>query len=189
MPLVSSGQISLNDVRVETSQSAFTNYSLADSLIGLNVWTNAGQVYAPINVAGDTSWSETSPLNYAVNSSMSIWYSYNHTTFTSVTNTASLYPHAGGTCYAKSMVVLDAGTTSRNIKINVSGSVSYAGDIEIYYGRPWKNNGAQYTSSFLCEFITASVNTTTLNTEYTYNYQYNSSYGQYLYVVFTTDCL
>jgi len=189
MALPSSGPISMSMVRTEVSQSLVNNYELESSLLALNNWNTPGSnIYAPINVGG-TSLSEgkfNSPSNN-LNYSMSYWYNYNHTNYTTSQNTASLY-HISNDCYSKTMVIIDLGTESRLIDINISGSVSTAGNLEIYYGKPWKNDGSQYTAS-LSTLVTSSIGVSSLNTTYQYNYTYDSNVGQYLYVVYVTGCL
>jgi hypothetical protein len=189
MALQSSGQISLNDVRIEASQSIAENYSLYESLLGLYLWTDASvNIYAPINVNGTNILEKKGYPGYegGINDySMSVWYGYNHTAYTNTNDTSSLYPITLD-CYSKTMAIIDAGTTNRTIDINVSGSVSTVGTLEIFYGKPWKNNAARYSSS-LSTLITSSYIDTLVYTKQ-YDYTYDSNVGQYLYVVFTTGC-
>lgn len=188
MALPSSGPISMSMVRTEVSQSLVNNYSFEESLLAINNWNDSGvNIYTPINVGG-ASFTEgkfMSPNNN--NYSMSYWYNYNHTSYTTSENTASLY-HISDYCYSKTMVIIDLGTESRLIDINISGSAFTAGDIYVYYGKPWKNDGSQYTAS-ISTLVTSSINVADMNTTYQYNYTYDSNVGQYLYVVYVTGCL
>jgi hypothetical protein len=189
MSLPSSGQISLNDVRIETSQSITDNYSLTNALNGYGKWNDSGiNIYAPINVNGSTGkWSESNPIGVS-NYSMSIWYGYNHLANIAMDVTGTLYPHSNQDCYSKTMLIVDVGTTSKILKLNISGSINIWG-WEVYYGKPWKNNGSQYTSS-MSTFITGSSynGVTPLNESITYNYTYDSNKGQYLYFIISTFC-
>jgi hypothetical protein len=188
MALPSSGPISMSMVRTETSQSLVNNYELKGSLLALNNWAlSATNIYAPINVGGislpEGKFNFPNSLNY----SMSYWYDYNHSAYTLSQNTASLY-HISDYCYSKTMVIIDLGTENGLIDINISGSVTTAGDLEVYYGKPWKNDGSQYTSS-ISTLVTSSIGITSLNATYQYDYTYDSNVGQYLYVVYVTGCL
>lgn len=185
MALPSSGQIGLNAVRTETSQSAMINYSLTDSLHAPQYWTSPA--YAPINVNGKTGvWTENSPLAFT-NQSMSLWYDYNHQSNIEMDVTGTLYNHSID-CYNKTMLIVDIGTTSKLININVSGSIAYASDLIVYYGKPWKHTGASGVST-TSTVVTQSFGITELNYTYTYDYTYDSNYGQYLYFVTIAACV
>jgi hypothetical protein len=193
MALPSSGQISLNDVRIETSQSITNNYSLTNALNGYGNW-NDPKVYAPINVLGLSGtmgiggdWSEDSPIG-VTNYSMSIWYGYDHNVSIDTYFTGTLYPHSAQDCYSKTMLIVNVGTENKELLLNISGSISIWG-WEVYYGKPWKNDGSQYTSS-MSTFITgAGYNgETPLNESINYSYTYDSNKGQYLYFIISTFC-
>jgi hypothetical protein len=190
MALPSSGVISFNNVRIETSQSAMTNYAMSGWTWG-KTEGNLGSFgnYAPINILSSGSrFSQNNPLNLS-NLSMSAWYSYNHTLETSINNTASLYLHANSTqqCYPSTMLVVEVGTTNTTLSINISGSRTYNEVFHVVYGKPWTNSGGQaygtyttvYEDSSGMPVITASFN---------YNYVYNAASGSKLYFVLTNAC-
>jgi hypothetical protein len=191
MSIPGTGAISMSMVRTETSQSLLNDYSLYNSLMGSNGWTNPS--YAPINVIGTSdlrlpgpAWSEGNPLN-STNVSMSLWYTYSHDAIVSIDTTESLYPHADTDCYTKTMLVVNVGTINKSLNLNISGSIDFACDLEIYYGKPWKNNGTAGTASNSA-LIYSAVNLTSLNTTIAYDYQYNSSFGQNIYFVLIRSC-
>lgn len=183
MALPSNGQVSLNDVRVETSQSIFPNYSLHSAFVGAGYWSIDTEVYSPINVNGCNAWNENSPIGQN-NFSMSMWYNYSHTNNIALETTGTLYIHANSrteyNCYVKTMLIVDAGTSNKKLNINVSGSDGNS--IEVYYGKPWKNSGAQYTAS-VSQLITSSAVTPNINFSLDYDYTYDSNVGQYIYFV------
>lgn len=190
MALPSSGQISFNDVRIEMSQSAKTDYAFGEWAKGYNElydasWT-AGK-YAPINVLSSGSRFSlanrlTTPL------SMSAWYSYNHTASitSSVTGTLYLHWNSISDCYASTMLIMDVGTTNTTYSINISGSQDYAEWVYGWYGKPWKVDGSDGTSSLSIPILTGSI----LNEHkiFDYNYTYDSNKGRFLYFIVGNSC-
>jgi hypothetical protein len=202
MPLPSSGQISFNDVRVETSQSIAPNYNMADWTAG--AWLSgsfAFNTFAPINLISSGSGTykrytsgSLSRFDPYLNNSMSAWYSYNH--FATMSDGGGfsgdyLYTHTGDNhCYPSSMIPVDIGTTNGIVYINISGSAdAYAENVIVVYGKPWESNG---TGSGNWQFITASGHfyppyTGDINMEFNWNYRYTASLGQYIYFVIYGD--
>jgi len=196
MALPSSGQISFNDVRIELSQSAAPKYAMSDWTAG--TWLSesfASNRYSPINLrASGTLFNTESRLNPYLNSSMSMWYGYNH----SVTMSEDpfyggdyLYVHTGlNHCYPSSMIPVDVGTTDKIVYITISGSAdAFYENVYVYYGKPWTFNG---TGSDLHQFITASGHyfppyTGDINMEFSWDYKYTASLGQYIYFVIYGD--
>jgi hypothetical protein len=183
MALTGSGQISFNDVRVEVSQSAKTDYAFGEWAWGYNNFWEGGN-YAPINVLSSGSrFSESSPLQLS-NLSMSAWYSYDHTPSIGTGITGTLYQHADVTiqCYPSTMLIVNIGTSNTTYSINISGSGNGGESIQVYYGKPWNNTGASGTGS--ATFITSSIFTSSFN----YNYTYNANSGSNLYFVMLGGC-
>ena len=79
MALPSSGQITFDNVRTETSQSSMTSYAFGGWVLGAKNYNQAtNQSYAPINIL--SSGSRFSPaVTYSAPYELSDWYSYNHT--------------------------------------------------------------------------------------------------------------
>jgi hypothetical protein len=171
-----------------------TNYSLTKSLNGYGAWYDT-EVYSPVNVIGlsGTSgiggdWSENSPIG-TTNYSMSIWHGYNHNDSIDIYFTGSLYPHSLQDCYSKTMLIVNVGTQSKVLKLNISGSAVIS-LLQVYYGKPWKNDGSQYTSSLSTLIASYGLNgETPLNESIIYNYTYDSNKGQYLYFITSTQCV
>jgi hypothetical protein len=190
MALPSSGVISFNDVRIETSQSAMTNYAMSGWTWGLTQG-NIGSFgnYAPINVLSSGSrFSESNPLNLS-NLSMSAWYNYNHTLQTSTGTTASLYLHADATdqCYSSTMLVMDVGTTNTTLSINISGSRTYNEFFQVVYGKPWTNSGGQAFGTYT-EIYSDSSGMPIITASFNYNYVYNAASGSKLYFILSNAC-
>ncbi len=198
MALPSSGQISFNDARVEFSQSIAPRYNATD-------WTSGGWIsqsfttnrFAPVNLISSgsgtyvryTSASEGRFDPY-LNNSMSIWYSYDHTLPMDDGGGFSgdyLYTHTGiQHCCPSSMIPVDIGTTNGIVYISISGSADYFYEnVYVYYGKPWESNGS---GSGMARIITASGHyyppfTGDINLEFSWDYRYTASMGQYIYFV------
>ena len=187
MALPNSGQLSFNDVRTEMSQSQFSNYAIGGWAWGYNADWSTG-TYAPVNLLGIHSSKRPAENNQIIlqNFSMSFWYGYNHTAYVDIGQTGSLYCHAdaGSVCNPSTMIILDAGTTSKPILINISGSSVGNGFIEVYYGKPWKNNGASGAASTI---ITSMANNIA-DVAYSYEYVYNPDVGRYIYILIVENC-
>ncbi len=185
MALPSSGQISFNDVRIEMSQSAKTDYAFSEWAWGYNTGWNGGN-YAPINVLSSGSRFSSSSLLQYQNFSMSAWYGYNHTLSIGLNTTGTLYQHADpvDSCFPSTMLIIDMGTTNGTYTINISGSApDYGESIYVYYGKPWNTTGANGTGS--ATFVTRSLGgIMTFN----YNYTYNSTSGSNLYFIMIEAC-
>lgn len=185
MALPSSGQISFNDVRIEMSQSAKTDYALGEWAWGYNNFF-AGGNYAPINVLSSGSrFSLGNPLNLS-NLSMSAWYNYNHTLSINTDVTGTLYQHADAVdyCYPSTMLIVNLGTSNATYNINISGSTDgYGDEVRVYYGKPWNNTGANGTGS--ATYITKSLGG---YISFDYDYVYNASSGSNLYFVQLGAC-
>lgn len=196
MSLPSSGQISFNDVRVEFSQSVAPNYNMSDWTSG--AWLSGSfstNIYAPVNLISSGSRFYTgSRFSPYLNNSMSAWYGYNH--FTTMSDDAEfsgdyLYTHTGlNHCYPSSMIPVDVGTTNKIVYITISGSADYLYEnIYVYYGKPWESNG---TGSGNYQLITASGHFFSpyigdINLEFSWDYRYTASLGQYIYFVIYGD--
>lgn len=183
MSLPSSGQIGFNDVRAEMSQSSKVNYSFEEWAAGAYESVLGNKFYTPINLLSSGSiFSGTNPLSIYSGVSMSQWYNYDRTKSFPLNTTASLYYHVDDYCYPSSMVILDAGTTSKTLSINISGSMDYPyyDAIYVYYGKPWSISGGTTGSATV---ITASFDSST-NWNFNYNYTYDSNKGQYIYFVY-----
>jgi hypothetical protein len=186
MALPSSGQISFNDVRVETSQSIMTNYAISGWTWGLGqaFCGGYGTVYAPINVLSSGSrFSQSNKLTLS-NLSMSAWYNYNHNASIDTGITGTLYQHAdrNSQCYPTTMLPIELGTTNVTYSINVSGSDD--GYFAIYYGKPWRSDGAPLASSVELVYVNSGIITASFN----YNYTYNAASGSKIYCVLFGEC-
>jgi hypothetical protein len=202
MALPSSGQISFDNVRVETSQSLAPNYNIGDWTAG--AWLSesfAFNTFAPINLISSGSGTykrytsaSLSRFDPYLNNSMSAWYEYNHFATMSEDSLFSgdyLYTHTGTKhCYPSSMIPVDVGTTNKIVYITISGSAdALFENVVVYYGKPWESNG---TGSGNWQFITASGHfyppyTGDINMEFSYNYKYTASLGQNIYFVIYGD--
>ena len=185
MPLPSSGQITFDNVRIETSQSAMTSYAFGGWVQGAADYNQAStQRYAPINVLSSGSRFSTS-ATYSAPYEMSDWYSYNHTASIPSSVTGTLYHHFNEySCdIAQSMLLIDAGTSNTTWSINISGST--VGYLDVYYGRPWNNTGT-IGSTGSSTFITGGI--LNPNMSFNYNYTYDANKGQYLCFVIASTC-
>jgi len=199
MALPSSGVISFNDVRVETSQSIMTDYRFGGWAAGEYIYLEYNsQQYAPINLLSSGSrFSQSSPLNTPL--SMSKWYSYDHNAYIGLNTTTSLYQHNSYDCYPSSMVVIDAGTSNTTMSINISGSATdpYGlGCWVLCYGKPWTSIGTGFGIGigfgvqgipYSVTIIDSGSATLDVNKSITYNYVYNSTSGSKLYFVLYGD--
>ena len=188
MPLPGSAQISFDDVRTEMSQSSLSSYAMRGWTGGRNS-ANVGVgtlTYTPINILSSGSrWTLASRMS---NTSLSTaaWYGYDHTLNIPLNVTGTLYTHMApvsgdgqGSIYNTSMLIVDVGTTSATMSINISGSGDYAEEnVWVFYGKPWTNTG------------TGSPNVTYIGGDnlsgyypFNYNYTYDSAKGQYLYFI------
>jgi hypothetical protein len=194
MPLPSSGQISFNDVRIEVSQSVMTDYRFGRWSAGL-VYQKE-QLYAPINVLSSGSrWSLTNRLQRS-NLSMSAWYGNNHNLSIPTGVTGTLYSHANpysfddnlGNVSTQTMLPIELGTSNATYSINVSGSVSASvtESIDIYYGKPWNNNGTDFVVTTSASYVTGTFNFNGSFT-YNYNYTYNAASGSKIYVIIRAE--
>jgi hypothetical protein len=188
MALPSSGQISFNDVRTETSQSAKNSYAMSGWTWGLGdtFCGGYGILYAPINVLSSGSrFSESSPLNLS-NLSMSAWYNYDHNLYIGLDVTGTLYPHAdvNDQCFPTTMLPIELGTTNTTFSINISGTLSVASELLIVtYGKPWRNDATGPIPSTV--ILTVGTN---INTSFDYNYTYDSNVGSKIYCVLLSAC-
>ena len=187
MALPGSGVISFNDVRTEMSQSSLSSYAMRGWTGGRNS-ANVGVgtlTYTPINILSSGSrWTLASRMS---NTSLSTaaWYGYNHTLNIPLNVTGTLYTHMAPvsgdgqySIYNTSMLVVDIGTTSATMSINISGSADYAEEtLTVFYGKPWTNTGTGSPNTSLI------LQTTIGNYPSTFNYTYDSAKGQYLYFV------
>lgn len=185
MPLTGSGQISFNDFRTEVSQSSTQDYQIQEWASGL-ILSSSTISFAPINVLSSGSrFTEPNPMRPPI--SMSQWYGYNHTQSIQLNVTGTLYQHFTGsnliTGSGSTMLVINAGTSSMSMSINISGSVP-GGNLYIYYGRPWQSN-ANLTNN--PAEITRSLNISNINTTHSFNYNYNASSGSFIYCVLTRN--
>jgi hypothetical protein len=196
MPLPSSGQISFNDVRVETSQSLAPKYNMGDWTAG--AWLSqsfATNRFAPINlISSGSRFSSSSRFNPYLDNDLSAWYGYRHFATMSEDQLFSgdyLYTHTlTNHCYPSSMIPVDIGTTNKVVYITISGSAdAFYENVYVYYGKPWESNG---TGSGNWQFITASGHffppyTGDINMEFGWNYKYTASLGQNIYFVIYGD--
>ena len=199
MALPSSGQISFNDVRVETSQSLAPKYNIGDWTAG--AWLSesfATNRFAPINlVSSGSRFATSSRFNPYSDNDLSSWYGYSHFDTMSEDQVYSgdyLYTHTlTNHCYPSSMIPVDIGTTNKVVYITISGSSdALYENVYVYYGKPWESNG---TGSGNWQFITASGHffppyTGDINMEFGWDYKYTASLGQNIYFVIYGDyCL
>lgn len=192
MSLPSSGQISFNDARVEFSQSLAPKYTMSDWTAG--AWISesfATNTYAPVNlISSGSRFSTSSRFNPYSNNDLSSWYAYNHFATMSEDTFYTgdyLYIHTGlNHCYPSSMIPVDVGTTNKIVYITISGSADHLYEnVYVFYGKPWESNG---TGSGTYQLITASGHffppyTGDINMEFTWDYRYTASLGQYVYFV------
>lgn len=204
MSLPSSGLIDFSDVRVETSQSAFTSYAFSGWAGGRNsgcVGAGPNTTYSPVNLVSSGSRYTVDGV-YGVAISMSQWYSYNHAAAISTAVTGNLYLHVAPYiytfgCHVSSMIPVDVGTSNTTLSLNISGSALYddgsAGCWMIFYGKPWQVNGDASNALSNCggfvyssgaELIASgSISGSSTNRTITYNYNYDINKGQYIYYV------
>ena len=195
--------------RTEASQSTISNYSFALWAQGYNAdWTGSGtgsytfggttQVYAPINVLSSGSLFTVSnflTLNNFL--TLSAWETYDGNLNIGLDVTRTLYQHAsfslvsGGINFGStpsSMLLVDIGTTSGYLNINISGSSSFSDlnypTVKVYYGKPWQTNGSSGTGS--STFVTSFSSPGSMS--FDYNYTYNSTSGSYLYFILLNGC-
>lgn len=190
MALPSSGQISFNDVRTETSQSIMTNYAISGWTWGQGetLCGGYGTLYAPINVLSSGSrFSESKKLTLS-NLSMSAWYNYDHNLYINTGVTGTLYQHADVTfqCHPTTMLPIELGTSNATYSINISGSDTV--DFIIYYGKPWKSDGTSIGFNPNLAPIVYSNYFGTITASITYNYTYNASSGSKIYCVLFGGC-
>ena len=211
MALPSSGQISFNDVRTETSQSTFTSYTFSRWASGTNsgclgIGSNAD--YAPINLISSGSGSGTNALRYSPNMTMSAplrlsdWYLYDHIIGINTEATASLYSHFDGVLNFQcngftSMVPVDVGTSATTLSLNISGSPITGSSADtgcwmIFYGKPWTQTGVSDTTMTGCGYVYSSATAILIdsgsirdnvNKTISYNYNYDINKGNYIYYV------
>ena len=191
MALPSSGVITFNDVRTETSQSSFTSYAMSGWTYGYGTafCAGAGIVYSPINILSSGSRWDTSGKRITLsNLSMSAWYGYDHSLYIPLNVTGTLYQHADAAaiCYPSTMLPIEVGTTSVTLSVNLSGSSDYNESLIIYYGKPWYSNGS--TGGAPPATILVNAGTGNINTTYTINYTYNSASGSKIYCVLQNAC-
>lgn len=191
MALPSSGIITFNDVRTETSQSSFTTYAMSGWTYGLGggFCAGSGIVHSPINILSSGSrWNTSGKKITLSNLSMSAWYSYDHTLYIPTGVTGTLYQHADAAaiCYPTTMLPIEVGTSNATYSINISGSSDYNESLVIFYGKPWYVNGA--TAGSPPATILVNAGTGNINTTYTINYTYNASSGSKLYCVLLNAC-
>ena len=202
MPLPSSGQISFNDVRIEMSQSATSDYVFSGWAGGRTSYgkPDSGSIFAPINVLSSGSRFSVTNRLYSTNLSMSAWYGYNHTSSISASVTGTLYSHANPYSFSRSlndtratnevfgatrtMLPINLGTTNATYSINVSGSPSSSiiERVDFWYGTPWDKNGRGNAGFWPGTYVTGVYQ---LNGVFSfqYNYTYNASSGSVLFAV------
>lgn len=187
MPLPSSGQISIDNLRDEVSQSCASDYSLYGASNGIR--QGYSNIFVPINVHEDNTG------NYPFSSSnypLSDFHSYDSEAFyvTSIHNRdLFLSQPPASVCYGSSMVIFDLGTNNTTQSITISGSTDdFQGidNIQIFYGTPWSCDGSNTGSYAPIDDI--FVNQTEYNNTFDYNYIYDSNRGQYLYIVAIAGC-
>lgn len=202
MSLPLTGQVSFNDVRVEFSQSISPNYAMSDWVAG--AWlsqsisltgTTVSNVYSPVNLQylqnfGVSGVNTASRLDPYLNNSMSIWYGYNHSESMSDQVLVSgdyIYSHVSNNhCTPSTMIPVNVGTQDRILFITISGSAeNFSEDLYVFYGKPWESNG---TGSGTYQLITASGHsfspyTGDINLDFSWDYRYTASLGQYVYFV------
>lgn len=187
MALTGSGQITFDNVRIETSQSAMTSYAFGGWVLGAKNYNQAtNQSYAPINILSSGS-RFSSATTYSAPYDLSDWYSYDHLAYINTGITGTLYIHANPyDCnVARSMLLVDAGTLNTTWSINISGSLGNASYWWAYYGSPWTNVGT-YNSTGSATYITGGAGNP--NISFNYNYVYDVNKGRYLYFVIEGVC-
>lgn len=195
MPLPNSGPLSMSMVRTEMSQSNVTNYAFSDWASGTWGGPTPAYFYAPVNVSSLYYSPQTTFFTGSVYNgvSMSQWYSYNHTTSLALGVTASLIRAVDDYCYASTMLIFDAGTSSMTLSISISGSVGVdtgndgGPGFALYYGKPWDSNGVWTGSAIpITGSLTGDVSTFMVNPnmKFNYNYVYDPNKGRYLYAVY-----
>jgi hypothetical protein len=190
MALPSSGQISFNDVRTETSQSQNDNFGMLGWVLGLSTLDTTldgydTESFSPINIlSSGTRWEDTpnssqpKRIEYKTRYSMSAWYAYDHLKYIELATTGTLYNHAklNPTNYvSQTMIPVDVGLSNKRITIRVSGSllgntneeISYG--VDFWYGKPWNNNGS---------FIYRGLSGETSNTSIRQHVTWSATIGQ-----------
>ena len=191
MALPSSGVITFNDVRTETSQSSFTSYAMGGWTYGSSNGNNIGvgpNTYAPINILSSVSRWDTSGKRITLsNLSMSAWYGYDHNLSVPTGVTGTLYQHANAAaaCDPQTMLPIELGTSNATFSINISGSADYNEVLSVIYGKPWAVGGGNAYSGFQEIYYNGGG---TINTSFNYNYTYNAASGSKIYVVLWGAC-
>lgn len=185
MALPSSGQIGFDDVRIEMSQSAHTNYNMPSFSVGS--WES--NVYTPINVHSSNTGDYTTG---STNIALSNFYKYDLSlTYTTGSTREDLFFNVDPTilCFPSTMVVFNAGTTNQNFNLEFSGSVTDFADVAtavIYYGKPWNNNGNGYGAGDI--IMTDSTLSGGMNYTSSYSYVYNADSGSNIYFTIYGKC-
>lgn len=189
MALPSTGQILFSDVRTEMAQTTTPNYFIGDWGRGLASYPYVeGTQFAPINVHSSNSGKYSTGVPMSLNT----WHGYNHTLnyASDGTNRSLFFSFSPGIfCYPSSMIVFDAGTTSKTYDLTISGSATdftYVNYIIAWYGKPWVSDGSGLGSA--TALYTNFIQGNALNTTQTINYTYDSNKGQYIYVTIYGNC-
>jgi len=185
MSLPASGQISFNDVSVEMENPDIPSYTFG--LWAAGRYGNSSYVHTPINVHSNNSGKYNT--NYPLN--LNTWHGYNRSAnyASDGTNRSLFFSFDPYSCFVSSMIVFDVGTSNTTYDINISGSsTDFEGvsTITAYYGRPWQADGGGYGSA--TTIYTNNINGAALNTTVNYNYTYDYTKGQYVYVVIYSFC-
>jgi len=196
MSLPSSGQIAFSNVASEMEQTAYTesHYNYWFSIWGRGYNSNYPAasndfVLAPINVHSSNSGKYTTTTPFT----LSNWYGFTQfATYACDGTNRSLFFNISPTafCNPSATIIFDAGTTSRNLDITISGNstdFNYVAGIRVWYGRPWTTNGLGYGIGCQLVYENNSVGSG-LSTTINYNYTYNAAFGQYIYVVIYGIC-
>ena len=174
MSLPASGQLSYGDIRTETQTTGRSSYSAAKA-----AWTTGSYStlqYPPINM-GSTSRPDISQPG-----TVSEWYSYNHSAFSTAPATVN---NLGNRTKPQSpfgdFFIIDLGTTSGQVSysIAISSSNANGASVNAEYGYPWDSSGNFVGGAGGTMFSTGLINSATSGV---FTYTYNAGYGSKIYL-------
>jgi hypothetical protein len=180
MSLPSSGTISWSNLVLETG--------ILPADVGIGQFSIGTSPFLPINVnsANDGKYPI---VNSPFTLSPTNFYGYNASASITADGTNGLLfitSDSAFICYPRAMLVYDMGTTDKafTISYNYTNIVDYGREqtIIFYYGSPIGDNEIIYQAG-------APTNTQyTGSNSFTYNYVYQSRFGQYVYAVVVGVC-
>lgn len=174
MSLPASGPLSYSDIRTETQTTGRSPYSAARA-----AWTTGSYSliqYPPINMGS------TSRPNISQPATVTEWYSYNHSAFSSAPATVTnLGNRTKPTSPYGDFYIIDLGTTSGVVDytIAINQSSGFGASVDIEYGYPWDSSG-NYVGGPGGTLLSTGLITSTTTGNFTYTY--NAGIGSKVYI-------